>query len=146
MPLFQPNPRLTEAGLYIAAPGLRDAVNVALALGQPLIVTGEPGTGKTRLADSIAAHFGLGEPLAFYTKTTSTADDLFYRYDALRHFHDIERAKQGDQSVDPSDVKKYLDFRALGLAILMAGDSEKSAPFLPPGPAPGRAGPLRGVD
>jgi MoxR-like ATPase len=132
LPLFEPNPRLTEAGLYLAAPGLRDAVNVALALGQPLIVTGEPGTGKTRLAHSIAAHFGLGEPLAFYTKTTSTADDLFYRYDALRHFHDIERVKQGDRTVDPSDVKKYLGFRALGLAILMAGDSEKSAPFLPP--------------
>ena len=39
---------------YIAAPGLRDAVNVALMLGQPLLVTGEPGTGKTQLAWSIA--------------------------------------------------------------------------------------------
>ncbi|MCP4151230.1 MAG: AAA domain-containing protein [bacterium] len=71
---------------YSASGGLRDAVNVALALGQPLLVTGEPGTGKTQLAASIAHELDL-PLLTFNTKTTSTAGDLFYRYDALRRFH-----------------------------------------------------------
>ena len=74
---------------YIADEGVRAAVNVALALGQPLLVTGEPGTGKTQLAHSIAFERDL-PLLVFNTKTTSTARDLFYRYDALRHFQNAE--------------------------------------------------------
>src|SRR6478672_603133 len=68
---------------YLADPGLVDAVNVALLLGQPMLVTGEPGTGKTQLAYSLAWELGLDEPLKFETKSTSTAGDLFYTYDAL---------------------------------------------------------------
>ena len=81
---------LDDPAGYIANEGLRDAVNVALTLGQPLLVTGEPGTGKTELAGSIAHELGLAAPLVFNTKSTSTARDLFYRYDSLRHFHDAQ--------------------------------------------------------
>ena len=105
-----------DSSAYICTPGLEQAVNVALTLGQPLLVTGEPGTGKTRLADSIAWYFGL-EPLRFYTKTTSTAMDLFYHYDGLRHFQDIQLKK-----VQP--IEKYVTTHALGRAILIANPTE----------------------
>ena len=72
LPLFEHPARLDSPEHYIAERGLRDAVNVALALGQPLIVTGDPGTGKTQLAASIAYELDLPEPLLFVAKTTST--------------------------------------------------------------------------
>src|ERR1700730_10766726 len=72
---------------YLPDPGLIDAVNVALTLRKPLLVTGEPGSGKTSLAGSVAAEFGLDPPLRFQTKTTSVARDLFYYYDSIGHFH-----------------------------------------------------------
>src|SRR5579863_2478254 len=80
-------PELTNPELYLAGDRVVDAVNVALVLGRPLLVNGEPGTGKTHLAYSIAWELGLGEPLKFETKSTSTARDLFYTYDVLGRFH-----------------------------------------------------------
>ena len=97
---------------YVASPALRDAVNVAIALGQPLLLTGEPGTGKTQLAYSIAHELGLGAPLVFHTKTTATARDLFYRYDSLAHFHDAQLKEKGSLAVED-----YITYEALGQAI-----------------------------
>jgi MoxR-like ATPase len=105
--------RLDAPEGYVASPALRDAVNVSLALGQPLLLTGEPGTGKTRLAWSIAHELGLGEPLVFYTKTTSSARDLFYRYDSLAHFQNAQMGAQGQ-----TDVRRYISYEALGRAII----------------------------
>jgi MoxR-like ATPase len=129
LPPFKVNRRLNAADLYEAEPGLRDAVNVAIALGQPLLVTGEPGTGKTQLANSIAYELQLPdpkapEPLPFYTKTTSTAKDLFYQYDALSHFRDVTRQKE-------QKIEKYIKFEALGLAILLAMDPAEANRYLP---------------
>lgn len=101
---------------YIASQPLTDAVNVALTLGQPLLLTGEPGTGKTQLANSIAYQLGL-PLLKFYTKTTSTARDLFYRYDSLRHFHDAQLKEKA--KIDTND---YIELNALGQAIINSGD------------------------
>ena len=56
LPLFEPLVRLNAPEFYVAEKGLTDAVNVALALGQPLLVTGDPGTGKTQLAASVASN------------------------------------------------------------------------------------------
>lgn len=100
---------------YIATPALKDAVNVAITLGQPLLLTGEPGTGKTQLAYSIAHELGLHKPLVFHTKTTSTARDLFYRYDSLSHFHDAQLGNKKN-----INVSKYIHFEALGKAIMEA--------------------------
>jgi MoxR-like ATPase len=107
---------LTRAEGYLADEGLAAAVNVALALGQPLLITGEPGTGKTQLAYSVAHELGL--PLfRFDTKTTSSARDLFYRYDALRHF---QAAHAHDGSATAASAKQFIEFEALGRAILLA--------------------------
>ena len=75
---------------YLADEGLRDACNVALLLGQPLLLTGEPGTGKTQFAYNLAWELGLAPPLKFETKSDSVARDLFYAYDALKRFQDIQ--------------------------------------------------------
>ena len=85
LPDFQLNASLNEPSLYKPSLLLQNAVNVSILLGKPLLITGEPGTGKTQLAYSVAHTFDLGKPLVFNTRTTSTATDLFYSYDALKH-------------------------------------------------------------
>ena len=120
---------------YIASEGLRDAVNVALNLGQPLLVTGEPGTGKTRLAASIAWELGL-ELLEFHTKTTSTATDLFYQYDALRRFQDAQIKDQTqnqarDQISGQTPIEDYITCQALGIAILLTNPADQARRILP---------------
>ena len=94
-----------------------DAVNVALLLGQPLLVTGEPGTGKTLLADHIAWRLGLGEKERYQAKSTSGARDLFYTYDTLGRFNAAHTGKGGDPLT-------YLRYQALGRAILLANEIE----------------------
>ncbi|MFN9290909.1 MAG: AAA family ATPase, partial [Planctomyces sp.] len=144
----------TSGSAYLADQGLRDAVNVALTLGDPLLLTGEAGCGKTQLAASIAYEFDLGPPLVFNAKSTSGARDLFYRYDSLRHFHDIQvRGTRELKSVDirrlrpvasktsterraerpkPVNVLDYIDFQALGLAVLLSKPPEEVAAYLKP--------------
>jgi MoxR-like ATPase len=140
LPAYEQFPESDSPEGYLADEGLRDAVNVALLLGQPLLVTGDPGTGKTQLAWSVAYELGLGRPLAFNTKTTSTARDLFYRYDALAHFHDA-RFREGEAADLPAD--KYITYEALGLAILLAMPPGEADAFLPDGLK--GAGPARSV-
>jgi len=114
--LAQPHTLLSTARpeSYIPEPGLCDAVKVALTLGQPLLVTGEPGTGKTQLASSIAYEFQLPAPIVFHTKTSSTAGDLLYHYDALKRFNDA----QIEKIIKP--VSHYVSLRGLGIAILLS--------------------------
>jgi MoxR-like ATPase len=102
---------------YLPDPGLVDAVNVALLLGQPLLLTGEPGTGKTQLARSVAYELNFGCEV-FETKSTSTARDLFYYYDMLGRFY---AAQTGVGSQRPLD---YITYNAFGLAILRSNPEE----------------------
>ena len=111
---------------YIADTGLVDACNVALLLGQPLLLTGQPGTGKTLFAYSLAWELGLDEPLKFETKSNSMARDLFYTYDALKRFQDVQ-SKESNNSLD------YLTYQALGKAILLTREKSEIAEFLPTG-------------
>jgi MoxR-like ATPase len=110
---------------YLADSGLVDAVNVALMLRQPLMVTGEPGTGKTVLASSVAWELGLDAPLVFETKSTSQARDLFYFYDTLGRF----TAKE--LRADAGSARDYITFNALGAAIVLANTPEEVADILP---------------
>lgn len=96
---------------YLPDEGLIHAANVALLLNQPLLLTGEPGTGKTQFARSLAVELGLADPLRFNTKSTSTARDLFYSYDALGRFH-------ASQTGGVIDATRFVRLGALGQAIL----------------------------
>lgn len=101
---------------YIPAPGLWPAVQTAIHLGLPLLVTGEPGTGKTELAWHIAWYYGLGKPEVFNAQTTSSVTDLFYRYNALAHFQYVQTQK--GSILTPNDIfDKFIELQALGRAI-----------------------------
>lgn len=109
------NEKIKDPRLYLPSKGLVGAVNVSLNLGQPLLLTGEPGTGKTQLAHHVAHYFRLGEVEVFNAQTTSTAKDLFYRYDALGHF---QYSQTQAEPLTPGQVEeKYIRYQALGAAI-----------------------------
>src|SRR5215813_10748087 len=76
---------------YVAEASLVNAVNMALQLRRPLLLEGDPGCGKTRLAYAVA--YELGYPLKeCYIRSTSRARDLLYTYDALRRLYDVQMA------------------------------------------------------
>lgn len=118
-----PAPRRAEWGApekYLPDPGLVDAANVAVMLGQPLLLTGAPGTGKTQFASSLGWELGLGKPFKFETKSTSAARDLFYTYDAIKRFQDVQ------SRLRPKSILPYLKYQALGIAILRTRDKSKN--------------------
>jgi MoxR-like ATPase len=114
---FHHNEKLNNPEFYVPSQSLVDAVNVALMLGQPLLLTGEPGTGKTQLAFHVAHFYELGNPLIFNVQTTATATDLFYKYDALGHFQYNQNSKQS-LTIDEIEAK-FIHYNALGQAIKM---------------------------
>ena len=109
------NENINDPSRYIPSEGLVNAVNVALSLSQPLLLTGEPGTGKTRLADHVAWIFQLDTPLVFNAQTTSTVRDLFYRYDALGHFQYSQTNKE--LLTEDEIENRFIRYQALGQAI-----------------------------
>ncbi len=96
---------------YIASDELRHAVNVAVALGRPLLLRGEPGTGKTLLAENLAASLGM-DLLRWHVKSTTKARDGLYVYDTVARLHD---SRFGDGDV--KDISKYIKLGPLGEAL-----------------------------
>jgi len=96
---------------YIASGPLVDAVNCAVALERPLLIKGEPGTGKTLLATHVAD--GLGMPmLSWHIKSTSKAADGLYVYDTVQRLND-SRFGGGDVA----DIRHYIKLGPLGRAF-----------------------------
>lgn len=95
-------------------PGLVEAVNTALGLGMPLLVTGEPGVGKSTLARFIAHKLGCGQPLTYRVKSTTDGRDLLYQIDQLRRMADAYR--RGESATQ--DILQYIEFNAIGKAVL----------------------------
>ena len=102
---------------YIASEALRQSVNVALALGRPLLIRGEPGTGKTLLAHSVADALGKNL-ISWPVKSTTRAQDGLYTYDAVQRLHD---SRFDDKDV--SDIGQYIKLGPLGTAFEASANS-----------------------
>jgi MoxR-like ATPase len=100
--------RFSGTESYLVTPELRDAVNVAIALEKPLLIRGEPGTGKTVLAEAIAENLVM-ELLTWHIKSTSKAQDGLYVYDTVQRLND---ARFGDRDI--RDIKQYIRYGPLG--------------------------------
>src|SRR5207302_1247716 len=96
---------------YLTSTGLEAAVNCALALARPLLVRGEPGTGKTMLAESVSAALGL-RLIHWPVKSTTRAQDGLYIYDTVARLYD---SRFGDGDV--KDIKRYIRLGPLGEAF-----------------------------
>ena len=96
---------------YVVSEELQGAVNVAIALEKPLLIKGEPGTGKTVLANSISDALGM-DLIIWNIKSTTKAKDGLYVYDTVQRLYD---AQFGEGEV--SDIKKYIKLGKLGEAF-----------------------------
>ncbi|WP_433125328.1 AAA family ATPase [Micromonospora sp. CA-240977] len=119
---FGPSTRQVSYEPYLATPELQAAVNLAISLGRPLLLQGDPGVGKTRLASAVA--YALGLPLEqAYIKSTSKGRDLLYTYDAIRRLHDAQLTRWRGPV---KDLQQYVRLGPLGRAIVRAGYGRRS--------------------
>src|SRR5262249_57804149 len=116
------------------------AINMALHTGSPLLLTGEPGTGKTQAADFVGAYFDI-PVYKFLVKSTPTAEDLLYEFDAVGYLRwaqsrspqlqaeNISHAEKAPQALDAIAIeaeamrRQFLHQRALWLAYDTQGDT-----------------------
>ena len=106
--------RFEGAGGYIASGELISAVNAAATLGRPILVKGEPGTGKTMLAGSIADSLGL-KLIVWSIKSTTKAKEGLYVYDTVQRLYDSQFGEKG-----VSDIARYIHLGKLGEAFSSA--------------------------
>lgn len=103
--------RFSGTDRYLTNEALEAAVNCALALERPLLVKGEPGTGKTLLAEAIAESLD-SELITWHVKSTTRAQDGLYVYDTVQRLYD-SRFDDGDVK----DIKRYIKLGPLGRAL-----------------------------
>lgn len=122
---IQPNPGEQDGNKqplypYLPNPALVEAVNLAIYLKRPLLLKGEPGCGKTRLARAVAYELGLPYE-AWHVKSTSRARDGFYTYDTIGRLRDAQLAQTGHLDAERvrrlDDAESYLQWGPLGRAF-----------------------------
>ena len=96
---------------YVVTEDLKNAVNVSIALKKPLLIKGEPGTGKTMLAEAIAESLGMNL-IIWSIKSTTKAQDGLYVYDTVQRLYDSQFGEG-----DVNDIAKYIKLGKLGEAF-----------------------------
>jgi MoxR-like ATPase len=97
---------------FKARPDVIEAVNAALHLRRPLMVTGRPGSGKSMLIESVANELSLGKVLRWHVTSSSTLKEALYRYDAVGRLQELQLTKQAPEITD------YITLGPLGTALL----------------------------
>ena len=136
---------------YQISEGIEHAINTALGLGRPLLVSGETGCGKTELGFAIARKLGIPSLRFYAVKSESEAQRLFYEYDSIQRFHLAQSAPRDSGHTNAEDAAKrtakraksndglaathplrFIRYQSLGLAILEATCLDKVKHLLPP--------------
>jgi len=108
----------TDAHLFVPGDDLELAINTAITIGEPLLLTGEPGTGKTQSAYYTAYKLGTGPVLHYQVKSDSRATDLLYYFDTVRYFHDATvNSRINPASTHLLNKANYLEQRILWKAF-----------------------------
>ncbi|MFF8597925.1 AAA family ATPase [Streptomyces sp. NPDC015232] len=119
-PPWREFPRRSLHRQFVPPAGLVEAVNAALALRRPLLVTGPAGSGKSTVIEQVAAELDLGTVLRWHITSRSALTDALYRYDALGRIH--AQRLQGPDGTAPGadDIAPFLRMGPLGTALLPA--------------------------
>ncbi|GIE36747.1 ATPase AAA [Actinoplanes italicus] len=105
----------TAGSRFVLSEKLLDAINVALHLRRPLLLTGTPGWGKSTLVQRIAMELALGDPLVWHITSRSTLSEALYQYDALGRLY---ATQSGGQAVkENAEVQDFVLLGPLGTAL-----------------------------
>ncbi|SCF42102.1 AAA domain (dynein-related subfamily) [Micromonospora matsumotoense] len=125
-PPWREFPRQPLGEIFQPPDGLVEAVNAAVCLRRPLLITGAPGSGKSAVIESVAAELRLGRVLRWHITSRSTLTEALYRYDALGRIHAQQlAATTGTQPAE--DIGPFLQLGPLGTALL---PSKRPRPML----------------
>jgi len=111
-------PRRPQGVTFRPPAGLTTAVNAALSLRRPLLLTGVPGSGKSTMIESVAEELSLGPVLRWHVTSRSTLSDALYTYDVLGRIHD-QQLKTAQRVAETADsIAPFLRLGPLGTALV----------------------------